>query len=80
MAAHVIVSVIVHAKYPHKIQSLWLKQRHLLQQQHSKQSTNNTIAANVEDKTAAAPVYHTRKPEWGSVDITKAMIDLLLNF
>jgi hypothetical protein len=73
----VIVSVIVHAKYPHRIQSPWLKQRHLLQQQRSsKQPTTNTTTANVEDKTAA-PVYHTRKPEWGSVDITKAMMDLL---
>jgi hypothetical protein len=71
----VLVSVIVHAKYPHKIQSPWLKQRHLLQQQCSKQSTTTT-AANVEERTAA-PVYHTRKPEWGSVDITKAMMDLL---
>jgi hypothetical protein len=67
----VIVSVIVHAKYPHRIKSSWLKQRHLLQQQ-----VSSTTAANAKDKTAS-PVYHTRKPEWGSVDITKGMMDLL---
>ena len=64
----VIVSVIVHAKHPHRINSPWLKQRHLLQQR-SKQTANASVEKNID--------FHTRKPEWGSVDITKAMMDLL---
>ena len=67
----VIVSVIVHAKHPHRINSPWLKQRHLLQQQQrgSKQTANASVEKVID--------FHTRKPEWGSVDITKAMMDLL---
>lgn len=67
----VMVSVLCHAKYPDRIQSPWLRQRHLLQ----KHGNNEDDA--VEGSGSTPPKFHTRRPEWGSIEITRAMIDLL---
>jgi hypothetical protein len=61
-----IVSVVCHAKFPERVKSEWLKQ-HLLVQP-PKLARGN----------AYEPVqYHSRRPEWGSIEITRAMLDLL---
>lgn len=61
-----IVSVLCHAKYPDRIKSEWLRQRHLLQQSRKNDDDNDSL-----------PKFHSHRPEWGSVEITRAMIDLL---
>lgn len=60
------VSLVCHAKYPQKVQSEWLKQRLLTYP--PKRGRGNSY----ED-----PTYLTRTPAWGSVDITRAMLDLV---
>jgi hypothetical protein len=62
------VSLVCHAKYPDKIQSEFLK-RYLITYPPRVGRGNNYLD----------PEYLTRKPEWGSVEITRAMIDLLGN-
>jgi hypothetical protein len=97
------VSVLVHAKYPERIKSAWLKQHHLLrrkssqlqQQLQPKQyggcdksdisnrynnaNSNKFSTARNSGPTEppAAAAFHTRRPEWGSIEITRAMLDLL---
>lgn len=61
------VSLVCHAKYPEKISSDWLRQRLLLQPPIRGRGKN----------TLTDPVYHSRRPEWGSPEITRAMIDLV---
>jgi hypothetical protein len=60
------VSLVCHAKYPYKVQSKWLQQRLLVQPPQIGRGT-----------TIADPIYHTHTPEWGSIDITRGMIDCL---
>mmetsp|Transcript_2372 Transcript_2372/g.4287 ORF Transcript_2372/g.4287 Transcript_2372/m.4287 type:complete len:658 (-) Transcript_2372:1781-3754(-) len=60
------VSVLCHAKFPQKVTSEWLRQRLLTFP--PKQGRGNSFMD---------PVYLSRAPEWGSVDITRAMLDLL---
>mmetsp|Transcript_14219 Transcript_14219/g.29639 ORF Transcript_14219/g.29639 Transcript_14219/m.29639 type:complete len:636 (+) Transcript_14219:19-1926(+) len=60
------ISFVCHAKFPQKIQSEWLRRRLLTFP--PKQGRGNSFMD---------PVFLTRKPEWGSVDITRAMLDLL---
>ena len=60
------VSLVCHAKFPTKVQSVWLRQRLLLQPPRIGRGTK------FDD-----PVVHTRSPEWGSVEITRAMKDCL---
>ncbi|KAG7356076.1 core-2/I-branching enzyme [Nitzschia inconspicua] len=60
------LSLVCHAKYPEKVQSEWLKQRLLT---HPPQRGRGN---SYED-----PTYLTRTPAWGSVEITRAMLDLL---
>ncbi len=60
-----VVSVLCHAKYPDRIKSEWLRQRHLMQQSR-KNNDNDSLTK-----------FHSHRPEWGSVEITRAMIDLL---
>ena len=69
-----IVSIIVHAKFPERITSPWLKQRHLIRFQ--RPGTQVGSDKN-EDSNAQPPKYHSRRPEWGSIEITRGMIDLL---
>ncbi len=97
------VSVLVHAKYPERIKSAWLKRHHLLrrkpsqerqqqqQQQQQKQAMHHQHYSNINNRfhsgsyqqassqppPPAAAAFHTRRPEWGSIEITRAMIDLL---
>ena len=60
------VSVVCHAKFPQKVTSEWLRQRLLTFP--PKQGRGNSFMD---------PVYLSRAPEWGSVEITRAMLDLL---
>jgi Core-2/I-Branching enzyme len=78
-----LVSLVCHAKFPDRVQSPWLKQRLLLvksspppplgednqqSQTGSEWTTNHTLPP---------LVYHSRVPEWGSIDICRAMMDCL---
>ena len=72
----IIVSVLCHAKYPERIKSSWLRQRHLLQRA-TRHVDNNKVANAKSDDEDNKPNFHTRRPEWGSIEITRAMIDLL---
>jgi hypothetical protein len=60
------ISLVCHAKYPLHIKSEWLKQRLLTYP--PKRGRGNSF----ED-----PTFLTRTPAWGSIDITRAMLDLL---
>lgn len=60
------ISLVCHAKFPHKVQSEWLRQRLLTYP--PKQGRGNSFMD---------PVHLSRTPEWGSVEITRAMLDLL---
>jgi len=60
------VSFLVHAKYPHKINSPWVKQRLITKPPRLGRG-----------HSYADPEYITHTPAWGSVQITRAMIDLL---
>lgn len=58
-----IVSVLCHSKYPDRVKSDWLKQRLLIDKKRA--GGSNKVH------------YLTRRPEWGSIEITRAMIDLV---
>ncbi|KAL3803495.1 hypothetical protein HJC23_014043 [Cyclotella cryptica] len=84
----VMVSIICHAKHPERITSPWLRQRHLIRFVRSSQVCNEKMESDKDDKQTAEstgqqqqqrqpPKFHSRRPEWGSVEITRAMIDLL---
>lgn len=60
------VSLLCHAKHPMHVKSLWLRQRLLTEP--PKLGRGNSFAE---------PVFHSHCPEWGSVQITRAMVDLL---
>lgn len=60
------VSLVCHAKFPQRVKSEWLKQRLLTYP--PKRGRGNSY----ED-----PTFLTRTPAWGSVEITRAMLDLL---
>mmetsp|Transcript_24844 Transcript_24844/g.68479 ORF Transcript_24844/g.68479 Transcript_24844/m.68479 type:complete len:655 (+) Transcript_24844:277-2241(+) len=60
------VSVVCHAKFPRKVASEWLRKRLLTFP--PKQGRGNSFMD---------PVFLSRSPEWGSVEITRAMLDLL---
>eukprot|EP00523_Entomoneis_sp_CCMP467_P016025 CAMPEP_0168781402 /NCGR_PEP_ID=MMETSP0725-20121227/8617_1 /TAXON_ID=265536 /ORGANISM="Amphiprora sp., Strain CCMP467" /LENGTH=643 /DNA_ID=CAMNT_0008831277 /DNA_START=50 /DNA_END=1977 /DNA_ORIENTATION=+ len=62
----VIVSLLCHAKYPLDVKSEWL-QRHIITRP-PRMGRGNSFAD---------PEYLTHTPEWGSVQITHAMVDLL---
>jgi hypothetical protein len=64
----VIVSVVIHAKFPDKAaqSSDWVKQRLLVEPPRLGRG-----------REYAPPVYRSRRPEWGSIEITRAMLDLL---
>mmetsp|Transcript_28633 Transcript_28633/g.60193 ORF Transcript_28633/g.60193 Transcript_28633/m.60193 type:complete len:797 (+) Transcript_28633:332-2722(+) len=124
-----LVSIIFHAKYPERIKSPWVKQRHLIRlplhilngetedkerdnrdegRDSDRVSTNpsSTMPATSERQrgnsaaetmnnnddnnsginggstnkmpmSSFAPKFHSRRPEWGSLEITRGMIDLL---
>ena len=75
-----LVSVICHAKFPERIKSEWLRTRHLLRRDASSSETTATFPnGGGADSTAEddAPRFHSRRPSWGSVEITKAMVDLV---
>ena len=69
------VSVLCHAKYPDRVKSDWLKQRLLIDKERSANAGGSGAGAGagVDSKVH----YLTRRPEWGSVEITRAMIDLV---
>lgn len=67
---NLLVSVICHAKYPERITSPWLKQRHLIRFQKFGDDAS-------QQKQQQPPKLHSRRPEWGSIEITRGMIDLL---
>ena len=68
MKDNYFISLICHAKYPKNVQSEWLKQRILVYP--PKVGRGNSYLD---------PDYLTRTPNWGSVEITRAMLDLLQN-
>jgi len=70
-----LVSVLCHAKYPDRIKSEWLRQRHLLQQ--SRSSSDNSRHKQDTNDDIILPRFYSHRPEWGSVEITRAMIDLM---
>lgn len=61
----ITISLICHAKEPHKVQSEWLKSRLLVEP--PRMGRGNDFAP---------PIYRTRRPQWGSIEITLAMLDL----
>lgn len=65
-SCHTQVSLLVHAKKPRQVQSEFLKQRLLVHP--PKLGRGNSYAD---------PEYVTHRPNWGSVEITKAMLDLM---
>ncbi|KAL3823156.1 hypothetical protein ACHAXA_010412 [Cyclostephanos tholiformis] len=78
-----MVSVLCHAKYPDRIRSPWLRRRHLLRS-HAFPSSQSEEGEDrrrrhhrSDDDGGESSPFHTRRPEWGSIDITRAMIDLL---
>lgn len=60
------ISFVCHAKYPQKVQSEWLKQRMLVYP--PKLGRGDSYLD---------PEFLTRTPKWGSIEITRAMLDLL---
>lgn len=79
--SNLIISVIVHAKYPEKVTNPWTKQRLLIYKSSHRdliQSLERSKANSyVHNDALPPPRFFSRKPEWGSIDITRAMIDLL---
>ena len=78
---NVLVSILCHAKFPERIKSSWLRQRHLLQQRRQTNDSNgsgdHTSSSNNNTSSNSPPRFHSRRPEWGSIEITRGMIDLL---
>lgn len=62
------VSLVCHAKFPHSVKSEWL-QKYLITHAPRVGRGNNYLD----------PEYLSRKPSWGSIEITRAMTDLLGN-
>ena len=60
------VSLLCHAKHPSQVKSPWLRQRLLTEP--PKIGRGNSFSD---------PIFHSHRPEWGSVQITRAMVDLL---
>jgi hypothetical protein len=60
------ISLICHAKYPKRVKSPWLRQRLLVYP--PKLGRGNSFAD---------PEFLTHTPKWGSIEITRAMLDLL---
>ena len=75
----VIVSVICHAKHPERIRSDWLRRRHLLRRECASSAAAGRGGGGGGGGRGGggSTTFHTRRPEWGSVDTTKAMMDLL---
>ena len=65
------VSVLCHAKYPDSVKSEWLKERLLIDKERSGKAGSDGVGG------GSKVHYLTRRPEWGSVEITRAMIDLV---
>lgn len=63
---NVMVSVVCHAKFPNSVKSSWLKQRLLVEPPKMGRG-----------REFESPKYHTRRPAWGSIEITRAMLDVL---
>jgi len=68
------VSILVHAKYPERVQSPWVRDRLLLLRKPITTTSTNAITP---ETISSSPRYHSYRPEWGSVEITRAMMDLL---
>mmetsp|Transcript_12425 Transcript_12425/g.16579 ORF Transcript_12425/g.16579 Transcript_12425/m.16579 type:complete len:629 (+) Transcript_12425:268-2154(+) len=64
--SNMTVSIVCHAKYPQSVKSEWLKRRLLVDR--PKRGRGNELAE---------PKYRTYRPDWGSVEITRAMIELM---
>ncbi|GAX15555.1 hypothetical protein FisN_6Hh147 [Fistulifera solaris] len=60
------VSLLCHAKFPLQVKSSWLRQRLLTEP--PKMGRGNSFSD---------PIFHSHCPEWGSIQITRAMVDLL---
>jgi len=60
------ISLICHAKFPDKVKSEWLRKRLLVFP--PKSGRGNSYLD---------PEFLSRTPEWGSIEITRAMLDLL---
>ncbi len=63
---HCHVSLVCHAKYPKRVQSPWLRRRLLVQPPQLGRGD-----------TTPDPTFQSHVPEWGSIHITRAMIDCL---
>jgi len=60
------ISLLCHAKFPKQVKSEWLRQRLLVYP--PKSGRGNSYMD---------PEFLSRQPEWGSIEITRAMLDLL---
>jgi hypothetical protein len=70
-SSRMLVSLLCHAKFPDKVQSDFLKARLLLKPPKYMKGRGNNILE------LQPPDFLTHRPEWGSIEITRAMIDLL---
>ena len=61
----IVVSLIGHTKHPDRVRNDWFRSKLLLVP-----PERNTTGP------SSRLVYHTRRPEWGSIEITQAMMDL----
>merc|ERR1712151_986864 len=57
------ISVLIHAKYPECIRSEWIKQHLIIDEYNYNKDGNKS--------------YLSFRPEWGSIEITRAMIELV---
>jgi len=62
----VLVSLVCHAKYPDQVKSPWLQKRLLVKPPRKGRGDS-----------FADPEFHSYAPEWGSIQLTRAMIDSL---
>jgi hypothetical protein len=64
--ANVQISILAHAKYPNQVKSELLRSKLLVHPPEKGRGNEN-----------APPRYHSRTPSWGSIEITRAMLDLI---
>jgi Core-2/I-Branching enzyme len=64
--ANVQISMLAHAKYPNQVKSELLRSKLLVHPPEKGRGTEN-----------APPFYHSRSPDWGSIEITRVMLDLV---
>jgi len=71
------ITVICHSKFPDRIKSSWLRRRHITQPgvRHANKNIKFTQQQHEDDDSTIRLLSH--EPNWGSVEIARAMIDLV---